>query len=159
MLTSIKRLVGMPVVCQDRRLGYVEQAIPKEDARRLAGVIIRRGIGSARWCAAEDILSAGPECVVIANRPSTSAHPCIRSPERAYLTNGQCVGEVTDWIFAPGGFAFAALEVSPGPIYRLMGQCAYACEFRADPQSGGVIVPQLLSWTQLKRQLGEEDDG
>jgi len=68
-------------------------------------------------------------------------------------------GAGTDGIFAPGSFAFAALEVSPGPIYRLMGRCAYACEYRVDPQSGGVIVPQLLSWTQLKRQLGEEDDG
>ncbi|MBR6569464.1 MAG: hypothetical protein IKK75_03325 [Clostridia bacterium] len=159
MLTSLRQLVGMPVICQNRQLGYVEQAVAQKTEGRLEGVVIRRGIGSARWCAAEEILSAGPECVVVARRPVGAVHPCEHLPGRAYLTTGQCIGEVTDWIFQPGTFRFAALEVSPGPIYRLMGRCAYACEFRADPKSGSVVVPRLLSWTQLKRQLGEEDDG
>ena len=28
MLTSLNRMVGLPVVWQDRRLGYVERAVP-----------------------------------------------------------------------------------------------------------------------------------
>ena len=38
MLTSLNRMVGLPVVWQDRRLGYVERAVPDARARRLSAV-------------------------------------------------------------------------------------------------------------------------
>ena len=159
MLTSLRRMIGMPVIWQDRQLGYVEEALPSEDARALAGVILRRGIGSAKWCPADAILSVGAECVLVKCEPLAASRVKPAGMEKAYLTTGQCVGEVTDAILRNGQLGFAALEVSPGPLYRLMGRCAYACDYRTDPRSGSVIVPQLLTWAQLRRQLGEEDNG
>ena len=44
MLTSLNRMVGLPVVWQDRQLGYVERAVPDARARRLSGVVVRKGI-------------------------------------------------------------------------------------------------------------------
>ena len=43
MLTSLNRMVGLPVVWQDRQLGYVERAVPDARARRLSGVVVRKG--------------------------------------------------------------------------------------------------------------------
>ena len=157
MLTSVRRLIGMPVLFREKEMGYVEQAHAGQG--RLEGVVVRRGIGSARWLAAEEILMMKRDCIIASRKPSQLPPLCRKRAERACMTDGQCLGEVSDWILVDGKLSFAALEVSPGPIYRLLGRCGYACEFHRDPSSGNVIVPRLLSWSQLKRQLGEEDDG
>ena len=55
-----------------------------------------------------------------------------------------------------------ALEVSGGPIYRLLGRRGYAADYRvrgAEGKAGEVVVPKLLTWAELERLLGEEDDG
>ena len=39
MLTSLNRMVGLPVVWQDRQLGYVERVVPDAHARKLCGVV------------------------------------------------------------------------------------------------------------------------
>ena len=49
MLTSLNRIAGMPVIWQDRQIGCVERAIADASARRLRGLVIRKGIGLARW--------------------------------------------------------------------------------------------------------------
>ena len=45
MLTSLNRIAGMPVIWQDRQIGCVERAISDASARRLRGLVIRKGIG------------------------------------------------------------------------------------------------------------------
>ena len=159
MITSLRRLVGMPVIWQDRQLGFVEQALPDGRMCALGGLMVRRGISGAKWCPAEEIAVLGTECVVISSRPRNMPPWKPQSALSACLTTGQCIGEVTDAILRDGSANFAALEISPGAFYRLLGRCAYACDYRSDPASGCVMIPQLLTWTQLKRRLGEEDDG
>ena len=56
MITSVRRLIGMPVLFREKELGYVEQAYAGEG--KLEGVVIRRGMGSARWLAAEEMMMA-----------------------------------------------------------------------------------------------------
>ena len=157
MLTSVRRLIGMPVLLQNRKLGYVEHAYAGQE--KLEGIVIRHGIGSARWLPAEDILEMRRECVVASCKPSALPQLCPKRADRACGTDGRWVGEVSDWILFNNSPRFAAVEVSPGPIYRLMGHCGYACDFYRERLSGSVIVPRLLSWSQLKRLLEEGDDG
>ena len=80
---------------------------------------------------------------------------------RAFLTTGECVGEVTDVILHGDTLRLEALELNQGPVYRLLGRRVYASQFRvdADARAGEVVVPRLLTWAQLRRTLGEEDDG
>ena len=155
MITSVRRLIGMPVVFREKELGYVEQAYAGEG--KLEGVVIRRGMGSARWLAAEEMMMKHDH-LIASRKPADLPKLCRKRAERVCMENGQYAGEVSDWILLDGNLRFAAVEVSPGPIYRLLGRCGYACEFHRDQPSGSVIVPRLLSWSQLKRQLGEEDD-
>ncbi|MEG1776078.1 MAG: hypothetical protein RR367_06205, partial [Clostridia bacterium] len=72
------------------------------------------------------------------------------------------VGEVTDVLLHGDTLRLAALEVSSGPLYRLMGRHAYAADFRVLSQgrrAGEVIVPQLMTWAELERRMGEEGEG
>ena len=162
VLTSLQRMVGLPVVWQDRQIGCVERAVPNAGARKLSGVVIRRGLGSAKWVAPDAIVMVGERCVLINRKPGHMPDGKECSLSRAFLTTGECVGEVTDAVIAGATLRLVALEVSGGPIYRLLGRRGYAADYRvrgAEGKVGEVVVPKLLTWAELERLLGEEDDG
>lgn len=159
MLTSLNRLTGLPVVWRDRQMGYVERAVADVQGMRLHGLVVRKGIGAARWSPGEGVLLAGQYSVVLDRRPVRMPEAEPQSIRRAVFTTGGCAGEVSDVLIRSDTLAVAALEVSQGPVYRLMGRCAYApvCRVNGDGEPGEVVVPQLLTWAQLLTQLGEED--
>ena len=65
-------------------------------------------------------------------------------------------GQLCDVLFHSDTFTIAALEITRGPLYRLFGYCAYASHWQQRPD-GGLAVPALLTWAQLRTQFGEED--
>lgn len=156
MLTSLERITGMPVVWKDEQVGLVEQAVADAEARRLCGLIIRKGLRSARWCAAEDITLVGNECVLISQKPVTLPERRPSAMKQAFLANGQYAGQVTDGLLHPETLQLKAIQISPGPIHRLFGYCAYASKYRLDT-AGSVVIDGLLSWEQLKSQIREEE--
>lgn len=159
MLTSLGRMTGMPVVWQDRQIGLVERAVPDARRARLDGVIVRKGIGVAHWATADDILLVGERCVMLRRRPARLPEKLMGEMRRAFLTTGECAGEVTDVLLRGDTLDIPALEICQGPLYRLMGHRAYAGRFYPSDhgEENEVIIPTLLTWTQLLRQLGEED--
>ena len=161
MLISLNRMIGMPVIWQDRRLGYVERAVPDMSAGRLSGLVVRKGIGWARWIASDDVLLAGQSCVVLKRQPEHLFQKETGEMCRAFFTTGECAGEVTDAIIHSPSLLLAALEICQGPFYRLVGQRGYAMRFHLSEngERGQVVIRQLLSWTQLVKQLGEGDEG
>lgn len=161
MLTSLNRMVGLPVVWQDRQLGYVERAVADAHARRLSGVVVRKGIGAAKWVCSDGIAVVGSRCVLVREKPGAVPDGQPGQLGRAFLTTGECVGEVTDVILDGDTLRLEALELSQGPVYRLLGRRAYASQYRVDggARAGEVVVPRLLTWAQLRRTLGEEDGG
>ncbi len=162
MLTSLKRMVGLPVVWQDRRIGYVERAVPDARAKRLYGVVVRKGIGGAKWSPAQSIVVVGRQCVLLGEKPGSVPDGSRGDLRRAFLTSGECVGEVSDAILCGDTLRLMALEVSPGPVYRLLGRRAYAERYRVkgvQDAPGEVVVPRLLTWAELTGRPGEEDDG
>lgn len=160
MLTSLGRMTGMPVVWQDRQIGLVERAVPDARHARLDGVIVRKGIGIARWATVDDILLVGERCVVLRRKPARLPERAMGEMRRAFLTTGECAGEVTDALLEGDTLDIPALEICQGPLYRLIGQRAYAGRFYPSDhgEPGEVVIPALLTWTQLLRQLGEEDE-
>ena len=69
MLTSLNRIAGMPVIWQDRQIGCVERAIADASARRLRGLVIRKGIGLARWLPSSSVRLVGRTCVLAGAKP------------------------------------------------------------------------------------------
>lgn len=159
VLTTLNRTIGLPVVWQDKQLGYVEKAAADVKGACLSGLVVRKGIGVARWAQSEDVLLIGRRCVVIGRKPGRMPDVRTELLRRAFLTTGECVGEVTDTVIDGRTFRIAALEICQGPLYQLAGQRSYAADFHLNTagEPGEVVVPELLSWAQLLKQLGEEE--
>lgn len=159
MLVSLNRLRGMPVIWQARSVGQVERAVADVRSRMLEGLVVRRGIGTARWCPRWDVLLVGERCVLLHHKPGGLPEGDLPEMGQAFLADGGCAGEVTDMLICAQNLRLAALEICSGPFYRLMGKRGYAVDFCVDSadRSENVIVPRLLSWTQLTTHLeGEE---
>ena len=159
MLTSLNRLIGMPVVWEDKRLGYVERGVTDDAVHRLRGVVIRKGIGAARWIPAQAMKLVGTRCVLLQSGPHPMPEEKRTQLGQVRLTTGERLGQVTDGWLNGLTFRVLALEVSPGPLYRLLGKCAYAAEYRVirtGANSGEVVVPKLQTWAEVQRSIGEE---
>ena len=161
MPSSLNRLLGMPVIWQDRRLGYVERTVADIFGRRLAGVVVRKGVGAARWADENSVLLVGKNCVLLKRK--LERMPDVPEPGvcRVFLPTGEYAGNVTDVWISRRNLGIVALEISPNPLARLAGRCSYAIAFQPGLNAEGhsVAVGQLLSWTQLKQHLKEEEDG
>ena len=148
-------MAGLPVVWGDTQLGFVEQAVADIPHGRLKGVVVRKGIGMARWCAASTILLIGRECVLLRQRPVRLPAVDDRQPIQAFLANGQWAGTVTDAVLQGDTLAVQALEITQGPVQALLGKRAYASCYRVCAQGRQVVVQQLLTWAQWKKEREE----
>lgn len=155
MLTTLNRTAGMPVILRDTCVGYVERAVPDRFYHRLEGVVVRKGIGLARWLPRADIRLIGRECVLAAKSPQRMPELEERHGVQVFLLTGQWTGMVSDAVLEGDSLGLLALEVSKGPLYSLLGSRCYASSYRFAGHNGGAVVQHLLSWTQLQRLLGE----
>ena len=150
MLTSLNRMTGLPVVWRERQMGYVERAVVDLNGMCLDGVVVRRGIGSARWAPRAGIVLIGKNSVVLSHPPVRMPGRQLTELRRALPAGGGNAAMVSDVILSGDTLRIAALEVSQGPVYRLLGRCAYApcCRIPEGGEAGEVVVPPLLSWSQ-----------
>ena len=160
MLTSLNALVGLPAVWQNQQVGWIERAVADVEGRRLGGLVVRKGMGSARWADGNEVLCIGENCVLLGSKPARLPKVPPQKDRRTFLTTGEAAGVVTDVFFRGEPLALAALEVCRGPLQRLMGYRAYAADFciRPGKVQDEVVAAQLLSWTQLLSHLGEEGE-
>lgn len=161
MLTSLNRMVGMPVIWQDKKIGFVERGIADPQARRLWGIVVRHGIGSAKWIPSDALVLVGEHGVIARHMPEAIPNALLEEMSEVYLTNGERVGLVSDGILGGCSFKMRALEISPGLLYRLMGDTSYAVRYHVSRTREGrtqVVVPELLTRAEFKQKLREEDD-
>ena len=138
MLTSLNRIAGMPVIWQDRQIGCVERAIADTSARRLRGLVIRKGIGTARWLPAGSVRLIGRRCVLAGAKPEplpdglTDGAGKRRAVQRANASAGRA-----------GNYAGAGLRASrPLRLHRFLsgnprGKASWAGDgLRADDMGG-----------------------
>lgn len=159
MLTSLNRLTGMPVIWQDKTVGVVERGVPDPGARRLQGLVIRKGFQRARWVPAEKVKLLGRQCVLIGAKPENLPEEAGWKLGEAYLTTGERAGQVCDALLGGASLRLVALEISPGPLYALLGRSAYADRYRMTRQGehgGQAMVAGLFTWAEMKERLGKE---
>ncbi|MBQ8655385.1 MAG: PRC-barrel domain-containing protein [Clostridia bacterium] len=137
-------VTGLPVVWEGRTLGRVEQAALSHDGRRLRGLVIRRGFGSARWLGAGDVSVLGQVTVIAAGLPGRVPKDAEFLLESVRDTAGLELGRVTDVYLSPDSLRVTALEISLGPFEELTGGRLLAREFAvapAAPGRGQVLIP------------------
>lgn len=159
MLTSLNRIAGMPVIWQDRQIGCVERAIADASARRLRGLVIRKGIGTARWLPAGSVRLIGRRCVLAGAKPEALPDGLTDVMMQAYLTTGERAGQVSDALFSGLTLQLVALEITPGPVYALLGRCAYTVSYRvihAGKRAGQAMVSELMTWAEFREHSRRE---
>ena len=154
MLTSLNRLTGLPVRFKDREMGYVERAVADWRQMRLFGLVVRKGFGNARWSPADSIARAGRHSVEVSQCPVRMPETMREASRLAVFAPDGYAGRICDALLYSDTLRIAALEISRGPLYRLLGYCAYATQYQ-QRTDGELLVPKLLSWAQIRTQLGE----
>lgn len=158
MLMTLNRIAGMPVVCGGRQIGQVERAVADAENAVLHGLVVRRGIGAAKWLPASGLEWIGEVCVAARKKPCplpAKLPPCV---SHVYLANGNLAGTVADMVLCSHTFRILALEISPGPLYGLAGKTEYARQFSVRGGDGQVMVAHLCSWAQISSTLEEETE-
>ncbi len=159
MLTTANHLVGLPVVFRGEQIGQVERCVADQEAAFLRGLIVRHGMGGAKWVPSRLVDTMGRQCILVRGRPEAMPGWVPEEPKLLYLTNGQLAGEITDVVLTEPDWRMVALEVSAGLLQRLTGRRMYATEYHIR-QSGGrcreAVASGLVSWAEMNQQLKEE---
>lgn len=138
------RLLGLPAVCGERVVGHVERAIPDEEGRRLMGLVIRRGLGGAKWADRSAITVLGDVSVILGTRPGR-----IPKGNEAALgvvrdESGLNLGRVTDLWISPDTFDITALEITLGLMEDLRSGRKTIRQWTVQPGEDGyqVLIPR-----------------
>lgn len=115
----LTRVMGLPVIRGERQVGHVERAVLSPDGKQLAGLVVRRGLGSARWIVRDGISVLGEVCVIVTSAPVRLPRAIIDAPRRVSDASGLALGRVTDAWLLTDTLQTAALEVTLGPIEDL----------------------------------------
>jgi len=113
------RVLGLPAILGEKRLGHVEKAVLEGNGRRLRGLMIRRGLGSARWVGREGVGVLGDVSVILGRAPGRPPRDTDFTLTTVKDESGLTLGRVTDLWISPETLAVTALEVTLGPLEDL----------------------------------------
>ena len=122
----LTRVLGLPAILGERLLGHVERTALDPRLRHLRGLVIRRGLGGARWVSREGVSVLGDVSVVLQSAP-------VRPPKDADCP----LGRVTDAWLRPDTLEITALEVTLGPLEDLRRGRLRVRDWAIQTASGG----------------------
>lgn len=135
------QLLGLPVILEGRMIGRIERAVISPEGDRLRGVMLRRGLGGAKWASREDIEVLGEVSVILRHPPARAPRDAGFSLRGVRDTGGMALGWVTDAYLHTGSFRLTALEISLGLMEELRGGRYLARRWSVSPGTGEVLIP------------------
>ena len=147
-------MIGLPVICGEKRLGRVSAATIARDGGSLAGVAVRGGLGGAKWVPAEGILCLGALCVLVRSGCGRRRGPRPFVPGRVSDTGGMRLGRVTVARVDERTLAVDALEITFGPLDDLLTGRRWVRDFTIHPLTGDVVVPCEWAGTGANEERG-----
>ncbi len=137
-MTGIQGLIGLPVIRSGKTVGLLEQAVLAESGKKLQGIIVREGIGGAKWVDRENIQTIGGVSVLISGELKRPPKEAGFRLGRVQDTSGLRLGTVTDALINPETLEVEALEISNGPVDDLLHGRWLANDFvLRQPQNSG----------------------
>ena len=137
----LNSILGLPVILRGRMIGRVERAVITRDGRSLRGLMIRRGLGGAKWIESEQIAVLGEVSVIVDKET-------VRLPRDADFdlgmvkdTAGMTLGWVTDVLLNPATYRVTGLELTLGFMEELLGGRLIARSWTFIPGTDEVLVP------------------
>ena len=161
---GLRQLMGMPVVRNGEPLGFVERGVLTEDGARLQGLIVRRGLGMAKWAERARVEAIGERCVLLRGELTRLPPSADVAFACCYDAAGRCLGMVTDALLHPGDLRVLALELCVGPFFSLSLPKAYALEYSVKPRTVRtqkaaleVVATRKATWNELAEAMGKEE--
>ena len=146
------RILGLPAVLGGHLVGHVERAVLDREGRQLRGLVIRRGLGGAKWADAATVEVLGDVSLILRSRPERHHRDKTVSISAVKDESGLTLGRVTDWWISRDTLDIAALEISLGPIEDLRrGRCTIR-SWTIQPGEDGlqVLIPRN-AWEEVKQ--------
>jgi len=134
------RILGLPCICGERVVGHVEKAIPDEAGQQVAGFVIRRGLGSAKWVSREDVTVLGDVSVILGIRPGRMPKGIDAVFGTVKDESGLTLGRVTDWWISREGMGITGLEVTLGVMEDLLQGRQQVRRWTVRPGEDGLTV-------------------
>ena len=139
-MKTIRSMIGMPVVCNNRRVGRMVRAELENNLTRLKGIWVSAGFRGARWLPVESLQLIG-RVAILSDSPGTRRRmrfaPLFR---RATGTDGARLGAITGAEIDEMSFAVTALELSRGFWDDLMTRRLRVHHFTANRETGEIII-------------------
>lgn len=118
-MIRLGRVVGLPIALEGCMVGRVEQTVLTGDGRRLRGLVVRHGLGIARWVAVGQIALLGRVAVVLKSRPGKLPQGANFTLSSVKDSAGLNLGRVMDAYLNPATLQVEALEISLGLVEEL----------------------------------------
>lgn len=152
-MTGIQGLIGLPVIRGGKTVGLLEQAVLEESGKKLRGIIIREGLGGARWVDRENIQTIGGVSVLVSGDLKKPPREADFRLGRVQDTSGLRLGTVTDALINSETLEVEALEISNGPLDDLLHGRWLASDFvlRKPEDSGKPIrkKERTMPWVMV----------
>ena len=137
----LNSVLGLPVILRGRIIGCVERAVITADGRGLRGLMIRRGLGGAKWIGSERITVLGEVSVIVDGDPVRLPHDADFDLGMVKDTAGMALGWVTDVFLNPVTYRVTGLELTLGLMEELLGGRLIARSWTVIPGTDEVLVP------------------
>lgn len=132
------------MVLAGRMVGRVEQAVLTGDGKRLRGIVVRQGLGAAKWVDVAKIRLIGQVSVIVDAKPTRLPDGVDFTLTTVKDTGGMSLGRVTDVYLAQETLETVAVELSLGLFERLscgrmIARTFAHCPAPGDP--GQILIP------------------
>lgn len=158
------RVLGLPVVHGERLVGHVERCVLDAAGKSLRGLVIRRGLGGAKWVGREGVGVLGDVSVILTQAPARPPRDADFSLRLVKDEGGLTLGRVTDVWLSPESLSVTALEITLGLAEELRSGRLRVCDWVVLPGEDGdaqVLIPRS-EWDGGRTdavRLKEKDDG
>ena len=152
-------MIGMPVVCRNRRVGRMIRAELTDDLRALKGIWVGAGIRGTRFIPAEALQLLGRVAIlsdVEGARGRMKTPPLFR---RAVGTDGSRLGAITGAEIDEVTFAVTALELSRGLWDDLAHGRGRVTRYVVNRERNVVIIDPTETEMEADTCEGRHDEG
>lgn len=139
-MRKIRSMIGMPVICDGKRIGRMIQADISEDLKRLSGIWMDAGLKGARYISSENLEILG-DVSILTDSAGQRRH--MNAPgifHRAVSIDGQRLGAITGAEINDLSFSVESLELSGGFWDDFHHGRIFIRNFTVNRASGEVII-------------------
>lgn len=141
-MRKVRAMIGMPVICLNRKIGRMVQAEITEDMKQLSGIWVDAGLRGTRYIPSESLEMLGQVAIMADDCGKRKHLTSTRIFHRAVSTDGQRLGAITGAEVNELSFAVESLELSAGIWDDLFSSRQRIQRYTVNRENGEVIVEQ-----------------